>query len=167
MPNLAIRRVISLTAACLIFSASAIAEDGTVSSASSVPALVKVEPEQASWYGNGVAVSGHDVVAYFSEDLPVDGDPALSVMWQNAEWRFSSQDNLEAFKADPEKFAPQFGGYCPVALSKGDLKIGTSDQFAVIGEQLFLNFDGDTNFEFRNNESTIAAKAKVNWREIF
>ncbi len=59
----------------------------------------------------GLAVKGYDVVAYFTMQKPVKGKSAFSHKWNDATWRFSSQEHLDLFKASPEKYAPQYGGY--------------------------------------------------------
>ncbi len=66
-------------------------------------------PVLKNW--RGWAVQGYDVVAYFKLGRPVKGDSAYQYQWQDATWRFSSADHLAAFKADPKKYAPQYGGY--------------------------------------------------------
>jgi len=60
---------------------------------------------------SGVAVKGYDPVAYFIEEKPVKGKAKFEYRWQGAKWRFSSAKHLELFKATPEKYAPQYGGY--------------------------------------------------------
>ena len=59
----------------------------------------------------GLALKGYDVVAYFTMNKPVKGTSAFSYKWKDATWRFSSQKHLDLFKAAPEKYAPQYGGY--------------------------------------------------------
>lgn len=60
---------------------------------------------------SGVAVEGYDPVAYFTAAKPIKGQKKFEYRWQGAKWRFSSAENLELFKAAPEKYAPQYGGY--------------------------------------------------------
>jgi len=60
---------------------------------------------------SGVAVKGYDPVAYFTEAKPVKGKAKFEYRWQGAKWRFSRAKHLELFKATPEKYAPQYGGY--------------------------------------------------------
>lgn len=60
---------------------------------------------------DGLAVKGYDVVAYFTEGRPVQGLPEFEHEWNGAKWRFSSSENLELFTSEPEKYAPQYGGY--------------------------------------------------------
>lgn len=60
---------------------------------------------------SGVAVKGYDPVAYFTEAKPIKGNTKFEYRWQGVKWRFSSAKHLELFKATPEKYAPQYGGY--------------------------------------------------------
>ncbi|MEM7661822.1 MAG: YHS domain-containing (seleno)protein [Pseudomonadota bacterium] len=147
-------------------SLAAIGAYAPVASADAAPAPVEVTETDTSWYGDGIAVSGKDVVSYFNEDQPVEGSEVFSTTWQNAEWQFSSQENLEAFEENPEQYAPQFGGYCPNALALGELKVGTPEQFAVIDEKLYLNYNYESNLAFRNDTNNLIARANVNWGEV-
>jgi len=61
--------------------------------------------------GDGVALKGYDPVAYFTVGHPVKGREEFQYEWNNAKWRFSSPEHLAMFKQDPEKYAPQYGGY--------------------------------------------------------
>ena len=66
-----------------------------------------------------VAIQGYDPVAYFKESKPVKGKTEISYTWKQATWLFASQQNLDDFKSNPEKFAPQFGGYCAYGMAEG------------------------------------------------
>jgi len=66
-------------------------------------------PVNQSW--RGVAIKGYDPVAYFTLGQPAQGKKEFEYEWQGAKWRFAGQEHLELFKADPEKFAPRYGGY--------------------------------------------------------
>jgi hypothetical protein len=59
----------------------------------------------------GVALRGYDPVAYFTLGKPVEGKKEFEYNWQDARWRFANEDHLKLFKSDPEKYAPQYGGY--------------------------------------------------------
>lgn len=65
------------------------------------------------------AVSGYDSVAYFSEGKPIKGKASFAFEWKGAEWRFSTAENLAKFKANPEAYAPQYGGYCAWGMAQG------------------------------------------------
>ena len=75
-----------------------------------IPALAKAYFDTGTF--NNVAVSGYDPVAYFTQGKAVEGDKKYSTRYKEAEFRFSSQAHLDAFVAEPEKYAPQYGGYC-------------------------------------------------------
>ena len=59
----------------------------------------------------GVAIKGYDPVAYFTLGKPLAGKKEFEIKWQDANWRFANEDHLNLFKSDPEKYAPQYGGY--------------------------------------------------------
>ncbi len=87
----------------------------TAIAAISLLTLVSVQAAWAKSATNtnwrGLAVKGYDVVAYFTMGKPVKGNSDFSYKWNDATWRFSSQKHLDLFKATPERFAPQYGGY--------------------------------------------------------
>jgi YHS domain-containing protein len=89
----------------------------------------------------GVALSGNDPVAYFSVKAPVKGQPALSTKYQDATYWFSSEENRTAFIADPNKYAPQYGGYCAYAAALGKKAPGDPTQWSVVDNKLYINFD--------------------------
>ena len=66
-------------------------------------------PINTNW--RGLAVKGYDVVAYFTMGEPTKGERSFSYQWHGATWRFASKKHLDLFKASPEKYAPQYGGY--------------------------------------------------------
>jgi YHS domain-containing protein len=89
------------------------------------------------------AINGYDTVAYFTVGKPVPGRDNLVHEWMGAKWKFSSQANLDLFKATPEKYAPQYGGYCAFGVAKGVLVKVEPEQFTVREGKLYLNFDAD------------------------
>ncbi len=89
------------------------------------------------------AINGYDTVAYFTVGKPVKGQDGLTTEWMGAKWKFSSQAHLDLFKASPEKYAPQYGGYCAFGVSRGYLVKVEPDQFTLRDGKLYLNFDAD------------------------
>ena len=61
---------------------------------------------------NDTAIKGYDPVAYFLQNKAIAGSDEISMDWSGSKWKFSSQANLDSFKKAPEKYAPQYGGYC-------------------------------------------------------
>jgi YHS domain-containing protein len=89
------------------------------------------------------AINGYDTVAYFTVGKPVKGQDALATEWMGAKWKFSTQAHLDLFKANPEKYAPQYGGYCAYGVVQDNLVKVEPDQFTVRDGKLYLNFDAD------------------------
>ncbi|MEO9804235.1 MAG: YHS domain-containing (seleno)protein [Reichenbachiella sp.] len=84
------------------------------------------------------AINGYDPVAYFTEGSAEKGEANFTFLWKDATWYFSSQTNLDLFKANPEKYAPQFGGYCAFAASKGFTANTDPTTFKVVDGKLYL-----------------------------
>jgi len=59
----------------------------------------------------GLAIKGYDPVAYFTQAKPLKGSEEFTYQWMGAEWRFASAEHLDLFRSNPEKYAPQYGGY--------------------------------------------------------
>lgn len=89
------------------------------------------------------AINGYDTVAYFTDGKPVKGDDAHVFEWMGAKWKFASQAHLDLFKATPEKYAPQYGGYCAYGVAQDNLVGVEPDKFKVIDGRLYLNYDAD------------------------
>jgi len=92
---------------------------------------------------SSVAINGYDTVAYFTVSKPVKGLNTLVTDWMGATWKFSSQAHLDLFKANPEKYAPQYGGYCAFGVTRGYLVKVEPEQFTVRDGKLYLNYDAD------------------------
>jgi YHS domain-containing protein len=73
-----------------------------------IPAWTQ-SPVNKNW--RGLAIKGYDPVAYFTLGKPVEGKKEFEYKWQDAKWRFANEDHLNLFRSDPEKYAPQYGGY--------------------------------------------------------
>ncbi len=85
-----------------------------------------------------VAIYGYDTVAYFTEGKPVQGKDEFEQVWEDARWKFSSATNRELFKANPERYAPQFGGYCAGGLAVGEYANGDPNLFTIVDGKLYL-----------------------------
>ena len=81
----------------------------TIMSIAGTQTALAKDPINTNW--RGLAVKGYDVVAYFTMGKPVKGNKSFTYEWKGARWRFSSRQHLEAFKEDPQRYAPQYGGY--------------------------------------------------------
>ena len=87
------------------------------------------------------AILGYDPVAYFTDGKPLKGQDNLVTEWMGAKWKFASQAHLDLFKASPDKYAPQYGGYCAYGVSQDNLVSIEPDKFKLLDGKLYLNYD--------------------------
>ncbi len=113
----------------------------------------------------GVALKGHDPVAYFTVGEPVKGRPEFEHRWQGAVWRFSSAGNRDLFAADPARYAPQYGGYCAYAVSKGHTADISPAAWRIVDGKLYLNHRFAKG-KFEKDVAGAIASADRNWPEI-
>jgi YHS domain-containing protein len=88
---------------------------------------------------SGVALEGYDAVSYFTDGKPTPGNAEHEVDWRGARWQFTSKEHADAFKANPEHYAPQYGGYCAYAVSIGKTATGDPRQWAIVKNKLYVN----------------------------
>jgi YHS domain-containing protein len=103
----------------------------------------KIQPVSPVNSAGGVAIKGYDPIAYFTEQRPVKGSEAYEYLWKGASWRFASSEHLSLFKADPEKYAPKYGGYCAYAISQGKIADIDPEAWTVFEGRLYLNLNKD------------------------
>ncbi len=111
----------------------------------------------------GAAIKGYDPVAYFTDSDAVKGDPAFSHVWNEATWLFKTAANRDAFAADPEKYAPQYGGYCSYAMSRDYIADITPTAWKIVGGKLYLNNSRAVHLWWQADQSDNIRKADVNW----
>ncbi len=112
------------------------------------------------------AIRGYDPVAYFTQHKAVKGKAKLSYNWQGANWHFSSQANLDAFKNDPEKYAPQYGGYCAYGVSQGVTPEIDPHAFHVQDGKLYLNLSKVVLKRWKEDIPGYIKDADKNWPEL-
>src|ERR1051326_6811420 len=99
----------------------------------------------------GYAANGYDVVAYFNQGKPVQGNKNLVYKWQNVSWLFSTKQNLDSFSRHPEKYAPQFGGYCAYGVSEGHKASTQPDAWTIVDNKLYLNYNKEVRESWRKD----------------
>ncbi len=85
-----------------------------------------------------VVLKGHDPVAYFTAGKPVKGDPRFSYDWDEGRYHFASGKHRKMFASDPERYAPQFGGYCTGSMSRGVRHEGDPDAWIISDGRLYV-----------------------------
>ncbi len=113
-----------------------------------------------------LAIRGYDPVAYFTEGEAVKGRKEFTLGWQGADWRFASEENRNLFADDPEKYAPQYGGYCAWAVSRNYTAPTDPDAFTVVGDKLYLNYNRKIMEQWLEDRDANIESADGNWPTV-
>lgn len=119
--------------------------------------------ERVNKDGNGVALKGYDAVAYFTGGGPVQGSPQFTHQWMSATWRFVSASNRDKFAAEPEKYAPQFGGYCAWAVSNNYTAPIDPLAWKIVGGKLYVNYSKSVQEKWSQDIPARIQAAEKNW----
>jgi len=116
---------------------------------------------------NNVAVGGYDAVSFFQGDGEgLKGNKKYSTTYQGAEFRFASAENLARFEANPEEFAPQYGGYCAWAVAQGKLAPGNPKNANVVDGKLYLNYNDDIERRWLADVPGFIEGGDAQWPEV-
>jgi YHS domain-containing protein len=113
-----------------------------IAAAHAAPAINTLKGGLFGGHGD-VAILGYDPVAYFVDSKPEAGLDQYSFRWMGATWKFATADHLQLFKTAPEKYAPQYGGYCAYGVAKDNLVSIEPNRWRVLNGKLYLNYDAD------------------------
>ncbi len=117
-------------------------------------------------FSEGAAIRGADPVAYFTLGVGLIGDSDISADWNGATWHFVTEDHRAAFVADPEAYAPQYGGYCAFAMSRGYIAPTVPEAWTIHEGKLYLNFSLDVRSRWQNDIPGNIAAADDHWPEV-
>jgi YHS domain-containing protein len=112
------------------------------------------------------ALRGYDPVAYFTDAKPTKGTSEFTFNYQGAVWHFASDESLKIFKSDPEKFMPQFGGYCAFGMSRGYKADTEPDAWTILYGKLYMNYNLAVRTEWSKKQLEYIEKANKNWPAI-
>jgi YHS domain-containing protein len=119
---------------------------------------------------DGVALSGYDAVAYFNQGKAIKGDKQFNSIYEGVKYCFSSKQNLEAFKKEPHKYLPQYGGWCAYAMgAKGEKVEVNPETFKVVDGKLYLFYNKyftNTLTSWNKDEKKLERQADENWKKI-
>ena len=115
---------------------------------------------------DNAAINGYDVVAYFSEGKPVKGSTDFSVTYKEVTWLFANKANADLFKANPEKYEPQYGGYCAYGCSEGHKAKTSPDAWTIVNGKLYLNYNTDVKAMWNKDPQGYIKKADANWPKV-
>ena len=113
----------------------------------------------------GTGAGGYDVVSYFS-GTPAQGNADITSEWDGVTWRFSSAANKAAFDANPEQYAPVFGGYCAYAVDNGYTAKGDPEAWSVIDGKLYLNYSTGIRVKWLKDVPGNISAGNANWPKV-
>lgn len=161
MPDTNRRRFLALSGAAVITGGAAAA--GIIFTRGGFEEL----PTMPVFAVDGVAIRGTDPVAYFTAGAPVTGDAAFATQWNGATWHFANARNRDRFIAEPDRFAPQYGGFCAWAVAaKGKLYSTQPRNWTIVEDRLFLNFNDDIQKQWEADIPGFILRADMRWPEI-
>jgi len=114
----------------------------------------------------GNAIGGYDPITYFIQGKAVKGSAGNAIEYRGATWHFESAENKALFQRNPEKYAPQYGGYCAYALSQGNLVSSDPHVWSIVNGKLYLNYSKDVRDIWKKDIPGYIGKADGNWPGI-
>ena len=112
---------------------------------------------------SGAAINGYDPVAFFTDSKPVNGSPAITATHQGATYFFATEGHKKLFVQNPDKFVPQYGGFCAYGVALGKLFPVDISTWQVRNGKLYLNLNADVLKEFNAKFQENVVKADHNW----
>lgn len=119
---------------------------------------------------SGLALQGYDPVSYFTTGKPVEGNKNISLTMDGVVYHFSSTKNRDAFKADPDKYEPEYGGWCAYAMGASGEKVEVDPEtFKIVNNKLYLFYNkyfNNTLKSWNKDEANLKRKADAHWKQL-
>lgn len=115
---------------------------------------------------NDVILAGHDAVAYFTEGKPVAGSAEYTAVHNGAIYRFSSKKNRNKFTNNPEKYAPQYGGFCAYGMTFGKKFEVNGKAFEIVDGKLYVNKNLDVYKAWKEDVPKHIIEANDQWPNV-
>lgn len=114
----------------------------------------------------GKAIKGYDPVAFFKQSKAIKGIDSFSYQWNNATWLFANAEDLNAFKDAPEKYAPQYGGYCAYGTADGHKAPTQTDTWTIVNDKLYFNYNSKVKENWMKDQPNLIIKADQQWPTV-
>ncbi len=122
--------------------------------------------ELVSKTSDGTAIRGYDAVAYRTIETAAMGKPEYEFVWKGAKWLFVSQENRSRFAANPELYAPEYGGYCAWSISKGNVMEADPKVWKIVDGKLYLIQNEQVKEVWEKSQPDLIEKSNENWQKI-
>lgn len=118
---------------------------------------------------DGLAIEGYDPVAYFTMGKALKGDPKIVAKVNGVRYNFMTEAHKALFVKNPQKYQPQYGGWCAYAMGATDNFVTVDPEtFKIINGKLYLyfhNWVNNTLLKWNKDEANYLRKADKNWAE--
>jgi YHS domain-containing protein len=112
-----------------------------------------------------LALKGYDAVAYFTDERATPGDPEYTYKWDGALYHFASAQHLALFKADPDRYLPQYNNWCAASVAKGEKVYGNPEWWLVVDGRLYL-FGKPIGPALMRKDPGMKNQADENWPKV-
>ncbi len=113
-----------------------------------------------------LGLKGYDPVAYFTLGAPTAGSADFELVWDGVRYRFVSARHRDLFRADPDKYAPQFGGQCAMNMANGNLRESDPTIWTISNGRLYVFASAAGSQRFREDAGANASRASGNWQNL-
>ena len=118
----------------------------------------------------GYAVYGFDLVSYFN-DNPQLGSEEYEYEFQGVKYKFANAENQDQFISDPQKYLPQYGGYCAYAMAVSSKKVSVNPEtYEIRNNRLYLFYNSGRNNTLvswlKESPENLEQKANENWEKV-
>jgi|SRR5580692_1274247 YHS domain-containing protein len=113
-----------------------------------------------------LALKGYDPVAYFTAGRPTAGKPEYEAVYDGARYHFASARSLELFKADPDRYAPQYAGACTAGIAMGVKVESDPEQWQIVDGKLFVFSSAATADAMRRDPEGMIVNAREHWKTL-
>lgn len=131
-----------------------------------LPAQASARDEIYTGTFSSKALNGYDTVAYFTEGKAVEGNERYSLKYKGAVWQFRNASNLKQFNTDPERYVPQYGGYCAWAVGHNYTAKGDPEAWSIVDNKLYLNYNTSIRKGWLKEKGNLIKQGDRNWPSV-
>ena len=141
---------------------SGMATAAIVGSMAGAPVLAQSNPSASERLG----LKGYDPVAYFTLGAATPGVATYELVWDGVRYRFANAQHRQMFRANPDKYAPQFGGQCAMNLANGNRRESDPTIWTISNGHLYVFASAAGSERFRQDSQANATRAATNWQTL-
>ncbi len=127
--------------------------------------IAQKEAKPSIFANTNGAIKGYDPVAYHTQSKPVKGTQNIAYEWKGATWHFATEENRTLFVQNPEKYAPQYGGYCAYGWAQGYPAKTEPDAWTIVEGKLYLNYNKSVQADWEKDIPGYIKKADENYQK--